>query len=208
MRNPMISDPAEIYDLQLRETNHRCSNDLQLIVSLLAMQSRRTTNEEARAALDDVTSRVAILARARTELGHGRQPNLTTALRQACEALHSQAEPRGILVSLTMESEVDGLSPNDIVPLVLCVNELATNAIKHAFAEDRTGRIDIIVHQATNGDVVIVVDDDGLPMPDSLKAEKGGLGIGLVTRLIASIGGTLTPPANGSKQFEMRVPTD
>ena len=208
MRNPIISDPVETYDLQLQETNHRCSNDLQLIVSLLAMQSRRTTNEEARAALDDVTSRVAILARARTELGHGRQPNLTTASRQACEALHSQAEPRGILVSLTMESEVDGLSSKEIVPLVLCLNELATNAIKHAFAHDRTGRIDIIVHQATNGDVVIVVDDDGLPMPDTLKAGKGGLGIGLVTRLIASIGGTLTPPANGTKRFEMLVPTD
>lgn len=50
-------------DLVLRETNHRCSNDLQLVVSLLAPQSRKPASEEKSQALTDAMERVAILAR-------------------------------------------------------------------------------------------------------------------------------------------------
>ena len=55
-------------DLFLRETLHRCSNDFQLVVSLLSLQSRRAATPEAREALADATARVAVLARSRVEL--------------------------------------------------------------------------------------------------------------------------------------------
>ena len=50
--------PREDHELLLRETNHRCSNDLQLVVSLLALQSQRATSPEARQALTDAMERV------------------------------------------------------------------------------------------------------------------------------------------------------
>lgn len=198
--------PPQGDDLLLRETNHRCSNDLQLVVSLLSLQSRRATSPEARDALADATSRVAVLARARAELNQKRQASLQTALRQVCEALQSQTEPRSILISLDAGQDMQGLASTQITTLALAVNELATNAIKHAFEEGKAGHIRISVRPNGDREAVIIVDDDGLPLPAASSSKDGGMGLGLVKRLVASVNGLLIPPASGAKCFEIRVP--
>ena len=191
-------------DLLLRETRHRSSNDLQLVVSLLSLQSRQATAPEARAALADATARVAVLARARAALNREAQGDLQTALRQVCEALGSQAEPRGILLSLRCEDAILGLSANAVVTLSLAVNELATNAIKHAFADGHAGTVRVAVRRAA-GDLVVSVEDDGSPM--AIGGERG-LGLALVRRLVASIDGLLIAPTGGAKRFEIRAPLE
>ena len=204
--SPSPPQSAQSADLLLRETNHRCSNDLQLIVSLLSLQSRRATSPEARDALADATSRVAVLARARADLSQRRQPSLQSALRQVCEALHSQAEPRSILISMEAAHEVQGLLPDQIATLALVVNELATNAIKHAFEEEKAGRISISMRRNGACEAVIIVDDDGLPFPEVTGSKDGGMGLGLVKRLVTSVNGLLIAPTSGAKCFEIRVP--
>lgn len=193
-------------DLLLRETNHRCSNDLQLVVSLLSLQSRRASSEETRRALTDAMERVAVLARCRSTLYRDRHLSLEAALRQVCEALHAQAEPRSIRVFLTVAQEVDGLSSTEITTLALVVNELATNAIKHAYEEGKSGHIEITLDRNASQDVTVTVDDDGLPFPDSKYAAADGLGLGLAKRLMASIDGLFLMPLPGAKTFELRLP--
>lgn len=198
--------PERDDDLLLRETNHRCANDLQLVTSLLSLQSRRAASEEVRQALTDAAERVAVLARARSALHRDRQPSLQAALRQVCEALHPQAGPRSILISTRTVQEAHGLSPEQITTIALVVNELATNAMKHAFEEGKAGQISIAIDRALNGDVNVTVDDDGLPLPDDMRSGGSGLGLGLAKRLMASIDGLFIPPAAGSKLFQLRVP--
>jgi two-component sensor histidine kinase len=207
LRTPPPRTAALNHDLLLRETNHRCINDLQLVVSLLAVQSRRAANPEVRHALDDAMERVMVLARARTTLHNDRQPTLETALRQVCEALHAQAEPRSILVSFQSADQIDGLSATQVTTLALVANELATNAIKHGYQEGVSGHIRVTVGKTLAGDVIVLVDDDGLPFPENPKAGKSdGLGLSLAKRLMASIGGLFISPQHGSKTFELRVP--
>lgn len=197
-------------DLLLRETNHRCSNDLAMVVSLLALQSRRAASAETRDALTDAMERVSILARARSTLQHEGKQSLEAVLRQICEALRSQAEPRGIHVSLDAAESPQGLSASKIMTVALAVNELATNAIKHAFEEGKSGYVHVSVRRHDDRQIVVLVDDDGLPFPDSGGGDgKGtGLGLGLVKRLVASAGGLLITPADGSKIFELRIPVE
>lgn len=198
--------PTALFDdLLVRETNHRCTNDLQLVVSLLALQSRRTASEEARQALADAMERVAVLARARASLLSQRAPTLASALRQVCEALQSQAEPRAIFISLETGTHADHLTPVQITALALIVNELATNAIKHAFAHHQGGRIKVIVRQHDHGELAIIVDDDGIPFPPVADRTVSGLGLGIIQRLMESVGGLIALPANGSKRFEIRM---
>jgi two-component sensor histidine kinase len=198
--------PAQAADLLLQETNHRCSNDLQMVVGLLALQSRRAATLEVGHALRDAMERVSVLARARSALHQDRQPSIAGSLRQVCEALHAQAEPRGILISLQVEQEVYGLAPHQITTLALVVNELATNAIKHAFEEGKSRHIRIIAGGREGREVKIIVDDDGLPFPELAGSDSDGLGQWLVRRLVDSVGGMLTPPPAGTKMFEIRVP--
>ncbi len=197
--------PAPDPDLPLREVNHRCANDLQLVVSLLSLQSRGATSAETRDALDDATKRVGVLARARADMNREDPSDLRTALRQVCEALHAQAEPRAILVSMRVEREVDGLASKQVMTVALAVNELATNAIKHAFEEGQSGHVAITV-RGSDREAVILVDDDGLPFPELEGRRGGGMGLELVKRLVASIGGIVIPPPSGTKIFEIRVP--
>lgn len=198
--------PTALFDdLLVRETNHRCTNDLQLVVSLLALQSRRALSDEARQALTDAMERVAVLARARASLLSQRAPTLAAALRQVCEALQSQAEPRAILLSLEAGPEPDHLTPVQITALALIVNELATNAIKHAFAHHQGGRIQVSAHRPEGGELVIAVDDDGIPFPPVADRTASGLGLGIIQRLLESVGGLIVLPANGSKRFEIRM---
>ncbi|MDQ0840022.1 sensor histidine kinase [Sphingomonas faeni] len=204
---PAHSQSASHDDLLLRETHHRCSNDLQLVVGLLSLQSRRATNPETRDALADAMGRVAVLARARIALNQRRELSLQGALRQVCEALHSQAEPRSILISLQTEhDEVKGLAPDHISTLALVVNELATNAIKHAFEEGKSGHVSISVRRDGERQAVIIVDDDGLPFPEADNSKNGGMGLGLIKRLVASADSVFIHPTDGSKRFEIRVP--
>ena len=192
-------------DLLLRETNHRCSNDLQLVVSLLALQSRRAASVETREALSDAMERVSVLARSRAALNHQSQHSLGAALLQTCEALHAQCEPRSILLSLELATEGRTLSPSQITTLALVVNELATNAIKHAFEADVPGHISIKAHERDGRNIIVIVDDDGLPFPE-LEGDGTRLGLGLVKRLVASIDGVFIPPPPGTKTFEIRLP--
>jgi two-component sensor histidine kinase len=194
-------------DLLLRETHHRCTNDLQLVMGMLSLQSRKATSKEVREALANATARVAVLARSRVELDRPGQPSLRTALQQVCDALDSQAEPRSISISAEVAPDLQGLGATQVTTLALAVNELATNAIKHAFREDRTGHIRITARLDRARHVVIIVDDDGLPFAEAVSAGKSGLGLTLVRRLVESINGTFVPPPqNGPKCFEIRVP--
>ena len=203
---PSYRSPPSDGDLLLRETNHRCGNDLQLVVSLLALQSRRVESEEARAALTDAAERVAVLARARAAVTQQRTPDLETALRQVCEALQPHAEARSILISFSADQCPSGLSAEPITTLALVVNELMTNAIKHAFEEGASGRITVMLGRSAAGDVAVTIDDDGLPVPDP-SAPNGG-GLGLAKRLMASINGLLIAPTGPAKVFELMVPVD
>jgi two-component sensor histidine kinase len=196
---------TQIDDLLLRETNHRCSNDLQLIVSLLALQSKRAATDEARDALMDVMQRIQVLARSRAALHEDTQHGLSAVLRRVCEALHAQAEPRSILVSLELATEGPSLPAAHITALALVVNELATNAIKHAFEVGASGHIWVRLRRRDERSFTLIVDDDGLPFPE-LDGQRRGLGLGLARRLVASTGGLFIAPPAGSKAFEIRVP--
>lgn len=193
------------HELLLRETHHRCGNDLQLVVGLLVLHSRSAASSEVRDAFADVTERVTAFARARATRYEDRPPSLENAIQQVCEALRMHAEPRAITISLRMDTLAEGLSAARITTLSLVVNELVTNAIKHAFTEGGTGNILISVSRNTGGDVVVFIEDDGRPLP--AWGEPGaGFGLTLARRMIASVDGLFIPPPPGTKVFELRVP--
>ncbi|RZL84256.1 MAG: sensor histidine kinase [Sphingomonas sp.] len=212
MASNMITDQsggrlaARPTELLLQEINHRAGNDLQMIVGLLALQSRHATSAEAKHALTDTMERVAILAAARRELGTSRRPSLATALQHVCTALRSQAEPRSISITLKVEDDSAELTPSQITTLALVVNELATNAIKHAYEDDKSGSISVTQSTDGMGGATVLVDDDGLPFPDPKNPSRDGLGLEIAKRLMAAIGGLFIPPTAGSKIFELRLP--
>ncbi len=107
---------------------------------------------------------------------------------------------------MAVKDDIPTLTSEQISSLALVVNELATNAIKHAFEEGKSGKVSISLQQYGERGALIIVDDDGLPFPEPSDSKGGGMGLGLVKRLVASVDGVLIMPPSGSKCFEIRVP--
>ena len=194
----------------VREAYHRCSNDLQMVVSLLQLSARRSDEPRAREALTEVANRAGVLIHARAALAQEGGQDLASLLRKVCEALQAMAEPHGVRVCFRACGEVGTLADPAVTAAGLAVNELVTNAIKHAFHDRPGGQVTVTLSSAPDGWVVITVEDDGAPL-SAAKAATGcssheALGLDLSRRLLAAQGGTLVTPTGESKRFEVRLP--
>lgn len=198
---------AEMNGALLQEVQHRCSNDLQLILSMIELARRRSEDEAAAAALSELGGRVRALIHARADLLHPSGKDLATALRELCEGLQTVAEPRSITISLTIADEPLGVSDGETTAALLAVNELVTNALKHAFKSGIPGRVQVTYRRPDANGASITVEDSGDPFvfTPSGRSDGHGLGLNLVRRLLDQQGGMLIPPADGSKKFELRL---
>jgi two-component sensor histidine kinase len=171
----------------LRELEHRFKNDLQLIQILLIMQARNLKDDNLRRDLHHVMDRVAAIGMAHDQLSasdaHG-IVELSDYLRALCGNLGQRSEGIGIETDLARMR----MPHERAVPLGLIVNELVTNAIKHAYPGKAGGIIRVTFATADNGEGVLYVRDDGVGMGPP---REGSAGTDLLARLVQQIGGHL-----------------
>lgn len=171
----------------LEELRHRSKNDLQLIISMLVMQRRQQTDDQARRGFDHLVDRVAAISMAHNQLAPGKgggKIGLTEYLLALCGNLGQRREDIRIETDLTRVE-----MPHDrAVMLGLVVNELATNALKYAFPEGRSGRIQVTLSTSSSGEGCLHVRDDGVGMGPP---RPGSSGTGLVKRLVQQLGGRI-----------------
>jgi PAS domain S-box-containing protein len=174
--------------LLFAELNHRIKNNMQMLYALLASAKRETGSEEARLALGEAAARVSSMAAAQTALYQSDNVSRFPA-RSFLDAVCASAEAAcGDGISLDFESADVALSNDSAVPLALILNELITNAAKHA--ADAGGRGAIRVRLADeDGTIALRVEDDG-PGFDPGAAHARSSGLGLVAGLSRQIGGT------------------
>ncbi len=187
----------------LRELQHRNRNDLQLILSLLVLQKRRVTDDAARRGLAHVMDRVAAIGVAHDQLsvGHGKGwVGLADYLRALCGNLQQRQE------GVRVETELAHLEmPHErAVPLGLIVNELVTNALKHAFPHGRPGTVRVTCAAGREGEGVLRVWDDGVGMGPP---RPGSSGTELVRLLVQQVGGHMEQEARDrGVGFQIRFP--
>jgi two-component sensor histidine kinase len=170
-------------DFLMHEMNHRIKNNLALVASLLAMQSRHFSDPTMRAEFDDAISRIHNLALVHDRLrNHTRTNDSIDAgpyLNSLCEMLQSLLPG-----AVQLECLANGHIPADQVEsLSLIANELVTNAAKYAFPDKRSGRIEIGFRNIGLG-WQLTVRDDGIGLPQGFSAESAGsFGMRLVRSL-------------------------
>ncbi len=193
----------------LRDVNHRVGNNLAMVSALLSVQSRQSREPAVRTALQQAQSRIKAIAagqrRLRLDLDTDEieaRPYMEDLLAEIGKA----AEGRPIEIALAMDDI--RLPGRDAVSFVVIVNELVTNAIKHAFADGRPGRI-VIRFEAPMGDdgpaLALTVEDDGVGMPAEIEAK--GLGQTVLASLLRSMQATMAaaPLAPGAARPGTRI---
>lgn len=198
-------------DLMLSEFEHRVKNNFQIVASMLDIQRRRVSDPAASEALGAAMMRVDSIARAHRHLyrdGQGSEVNISDYLADLCNALSDALLLRG---GVTLDCDVDTAPiPRDhAVSIGLVVNELVTNAAKHAFIGRERGAIHVSWKRKPEGGWRLTVADDGVGLPTQPQPRRkdGGLGQRLVEAFAKQAGGTLTTAsdANGTR-VTMDVP--
>jgi two-component sensor histidine kinase len=143
----------------LHEVDHRVKNNLQLIASLILLQSRRAPDEAARVALKSALERVTAVATAHRRLFQGDPLRFEVAdfLRDLTADLAAAAGRDDLEIALALD-EIS-LPSSSAAPLALVINELLGNALKHAFPDGRPGRISISLADQGQACVLTIADD-------------------------------------------------
>ena len=184
----------EVRDLLLRELNHRVKNNFQMVESLLDMQRRRASAASTEQALADALRRVHSMAQAHANLYSpdeaGDAIDLGAYLGDLCENLSDSLLLSG---DVRLDSCLTSwpCDRDRAVAVGLVVNELVTNAAKHAFPTGRTGRILVSLKQSEVG-CELTVADNGVGMPPDAEVNSRGLGRKLVEGFARQTGGALT----------------
>jgi two-component sensor histidine kinase len=192
------NDIAQRHAMLAQEFEHRLINGLQLIVSLLSLQSRTATTPEAAEQLNVAARRVGALGRVHRRLhllDHQDHVEFKEYLQHLCEDLSSLLVQHTRGHAIVVEGVQVEIPTTLAIPLGFIVNELITNAAKYA-----EGHVTVRIEAVSPTDRSLSVVDDGPGWPTGFKPEDSkGLGMKIVLSLVQQIGGTLRilPGDNG-----------
>ena len=197
-------------DILLREIHHRVKNNLQIVHSLLDLQTSRIEDPAILEMVQETQNRIQSMALIHQVLYQSQDfsgvdfRNFLDNLVSMLSASYGLDSGR---IRLSIESVNVLLPLNIAIPCGLMVNELVTNSLKHAFPDERAGNISIILARTGNGMVDLVVRDDGIGIPESLDLENNtSLGLKLVNLLSEQVDGELMTRRANPTEFTVRFP--
>ena len=177
-------------DVLNKESEHRLLNGLQLIASLLSIQSRAAKNAEAAAQLTIAAHRVAAIGRVHRHLhalDHVESVEFKQYLENLCKDLSEMAPNEGTERVVVVEGIELRIPTITGIPLGFIASELVTNSIKYA-----KSRITVRLRTAVGGGHALSVSDDGPGLPEGFDPTAiHGLGMKLISALVRQIGGQL-----------------
>jgi PAS domain S-box-containing protein len=195
-----LRDSLEEKVALLKEVHHRVKNNLQIVASLLNLQSNRSNSPEVINVLQDTRNRVGSMALLHETLYRSTnlaRINFAAYEGDLCRQLLASFGP--VAKRVTVENRIAriGLPLEYSVPCGLIVNELISNALKHGFPGDRTGRIVVEMNPSDGELLVLSVKDDGVGLPPELNLSKvSTLGLRLVSNLARQMRGEVSVPAS------------
>lgn len=174
-------------DVLLYELQHRISNSLQIIASIILMKARTAESQETRNHLRDAHSRVMSIAEVQNQLhasGLTGPVDMIPYLSRVCESLASAMIGNARAISLKLEGGGGLATSRQAESLGLIATELVMNALKHAFPIEKQGSHIIVAYDVDGSNWKLLVTDNGIGKPDGVFAQpKTGLGTGIVKAL-------------------------
>jgi two-component sensor histidine kinase len=193
-------------DLLLKEIHHRVKNNLQIISSLLNLQSRKLTDNDALNSFNESNNRIRSIATLHEQLYRSKdlsRINFGAYIENMTDNLLRLYGVRRDWVKIIINSELVLLDINKAIPCGLIVNELISNAIKHGFPNHRAGEIRINFHKADNK-FVLTVSNNGVQFPPDLDINNcSTLGLELVSSLCRQLKGKLSLIREGITEFQL-----
>jgi PAS domain S-box-containing protein len=176
-------------EILLREVHHRVKNNMQVISGLLDLQASSSKNPELIAMFHESQSRIQAMSLVHEKLYGSKdfaRIDLAGYVRALSQELFQSHKINPGEIALIIQSDGDVyVDINKAIPCGLILNELISNALKHAFPRDRHGELQIIIRETKNTEIEMVVRDNGLGLPDDVDIHQPrSAGLHLVNGLV------------------------
>jgi len=182
-------------DVLLKEVHHRVKNNMQVISSLLNLQSRHIQDPAVLEMFKESQRRIRSMALIHERLYQSSDLSrieFSQYLRNLATHLFHSYQVDSSRIQLRIEAEEVHLNINTAIPCGLIVNELISNALKHAFPKGRSGSLGLDLHKVAGDGYVLRVKDDGVGFPETLDFRKTEtLGMQIVSTLVSQIDGSI-----------------
>jgi len=199
------------HDVLLRELQHRVKNNLNIIASLLSLGASATGSDEARKVLTDARTRVRsmseiyeqLYARPKLALDIDLSSYIQSLARSLFEAYEIEAGSIELVLEVERSTRIDA---KRAVSLGLVVNELVSNALRHAWPGGARGRLRIGL-SAREGRYLLSVEDDGVGIrAQAIEGGKGSLGLKIVRSLAKDLSAELALSVEAGTRVELSIP--
>jgi len=204
------------HDVMVREVHHRVKNNLQVISSLLSLQAQFVHDKDALEMFKQSANRIRSIAFIHEKLHQTDQPATVNFKAYVYELANSLFEFYGLdakRIALTMDIGDASFHMDRAVPCGLILNELLTNAMKHAFPTGRKGNIRVELKEHRDGpgkkkrNYRLKVHDNGVGMPKAFHLGKtASLGMKIIRLLTKQIGGTIEMDHSHGTTFQITFP--
>ncbi len=179
----------------LQEIHHRVKNNLQIISSLLELQSGLIVDEQFRRYVLDSQNRIMAMALVHEKLYQSEcfaAIDFGDYIDDLAHALFAGYVKDSQLVQIRVDAGDFSLGIDEAIPCGLIVNELVSNSLKHAFPSGRRGHITVQSHAGADGRITLKVADTGIGLPPLLDFDTTEtLGLQLVAMLVKQLKGTV-----------------
>jgi PAS domain S-box-containing protein len=179
----------------LSEVHHRVKNSLQVVASLLQLQSRKIEDENILDLFNQSRNRIYMMAAVYEKLYESKNFASIDFKEYLEDVLNKMYQMSAISHRVSFKMDINNvvLGLDNAVPVALILNELFTNSIKHAFPEENQGEIEIKFNLADEETYRLVYRDNGVGLPDGINFETTEtLGLNLVKNLARQIEGEVT----------------
>jgi len=196
-------------EMLLKEIHHRVKNNIQVIASLLNLQSRTVDDLKTKEVLREAQNRVKSIALVHEKLYLSKsldhidyQDYLQKISRHMYDSYG--VSPRTVVMHIHAQNL--SLHIDKAVPCSLIINELISNAFKHAFPDGRKGDVWIDMHKEDNS-LVLQYRDNGVGLPESISVDGAeSLGMRLVSGLTNQLQGTIVVTRSGGTSITITFP--
>jgi PAS domain S-box-containing protein len=196
-------------ETMLKEIHHRVKNNLQVISSLLSLQASHLQDEKAREALQESMGRVETMASIHTQLYEFQDLTRVDFVSFIQDLIGNISQSYGRAdspVEINVDAGEISLGIDNSIPCGLILNELVSNALKHAFPEGKEGEINIRMRSEDNR-VALTVQDNGIGFPELIDLTKvKSLGLDLVNILVRQMNGEIDMGVVGGTTWTITFP--
>ncbi|MFA4934858.1 MAG: PAS domain S-box protein [Candidatus Methanoperedens sp.] len=177
-------------EILLREIHHRVKNNMQIISSMLRLQSEYLKDEKYSEMFKESQNRIITMSLVHEKLYQSNDFTKIDLNGYVKDIVHGLYQSYGIntgKIALNIIVEDVLLVVDSAIPCGLIINELVTNSLKHAFPDSRKGELKIVVRRTGENWVELVISDNGIGIPEDIDFRKTEtLGLQLVTILVES----------------------